>query len=66
MTRGRYDRVMDLECFSVTSRPPDLVPGRPNRAWMDAFSDRHPYRCLPLTMANTSGWELLCLSLIHI
>ena len=51
---------MDLECFSVTSRPPDLVPGRPTRAWMDAFADRHPYRCLPLTMANTSGWELLC------
>ena len=22
--------------------------------------DRHPYRCLPLTMANTSGWEILC------
>ncbi len=22
--------------------------------------DRHPYRCLPLTMANTTGWEMLC------
>ncbi len=27
---------------------------------MDAFQDRHPYRCLPLTMANSSGWEILC------
>jgi hypothetical protein len=27
---------------------------------MDAFSDRHPYRCLPMTMANTTGWEILC------
>jgi hypothetical protein len=27
---------------------------------MDHFADRHPYRCLPLTMANTTGWEILC------
>ena len=51
---------MDLECFPTMSRPPEIVPGRPNRDWMDAFSERHPYRCLPLTMANTSGWEILC------
>jgi hypothetical protein len=49
-----------LECFPLTGRPPDIVPGRPQRAWMEAFMDRHPYRCLPLTMANTSGWEILC------
>ncbi|MBL8556279.1 MAG: hypothetical protein JNL41_18540 [Phenylobacterium sp.] len=51
---------MELECFPVTERPPELVPGRPGRAWMDNFTARHPYRCLPLAMANTSGWELLC------
>lgn len=50
---------MQLECFSVVARPPEMVPGQPQRAWMDAFGQRHPYRCLPLTMANTSGWELL-------
>ena len=27
---------------------------------MDAFTARHPYRCLPLSMANTTGWEILC------
>ena len=27
---------------------------------MDQFVDRHPYRCLPLTMANSTGWEILC------
>ncbi len=26
---------------------------------MDAFPDRHAYRCLPLSIANTHGWELL-------
>ena len=50
---------MKLECFATTQRPPDIVPGRPQRAWMEAFDERHPYRCLPLTMANTTGWEIL-------
>jgi hypothetical protein len=51
---------MELECFSTMARPPEMVPGRPQRAWMEAVADRHPYRCLPMTMANTTGWELLC------
>jgi hypothetical protein len=51
---------MKLECFPTVDRPPDLVPGRPQRAWMDAFHDRHAYRCLPLSMANSTGWEILC------
>ena len=51
---------MKLECFPMTNRPPEIVPGRPQRAWMERFEDRHPYRCLPLTMANCSGWEILC------
>jgi hypothetical protein len=51
---------LELECFPMTARPPDLVPGRQARAWMDAFSSRHPYKCLPLNMANTTGWEILC------
>lgn len=50
---------MELECYPTSRNPPELVPGRPNRGWMDRFADRHPYRCLPLSMANTSGWELL-------
>ena len=49
-----------LECYPMASRPPDIVPGRPQRGWMDRFADRHAYRCLPLSMANCTGWELLC------
>lgn len=49
-----------LECFPTRHAPPELVPGRPDRDWMDDFTARHPYRCLPLSMANTTGWELLC------
>ncbi|MGZ8363701.1 MAG: DUF6065 family protein [Caulobacteraceae bacterium] len=51
---------MELECFSTVARPPEIVPGSPQRGWMDRFANRHPYRCLPLTMANSSGWEILC------
>jgi hypothetical protein len=51
---------MKLECFATSLRPPDIVPGRPERAWMESFEGRHPYRCLPLTMANTTGWDILC------
>src|SRR3954471_4050967 len=51
---------MKLECFPTNDRPPEIVPGRPQRNWMETFVYRHPYRCLPLTMANSTGWEILC------
>ncbi len=53
---------MELECYPTTAAdvtPPEIVPGRPQRDWMDHFTARHPYRCLPMTMANSSGWEIL-------
>ena len=50
---------LDLECYATTARPPEIVPGRPNRGWMDRFIERHPYRCLPISVANTTGWEIL-------
>ena len=50
----------ELECYPVAPRPPEIVPGRPQRGWMDRFAERHPYRCLPLSVANTTGWEILC------
>jgi hypothetical protein len=51
----------ELICYPTeTVWLPRIVPGRPQRAWMDQVHDRHAYRCLPLTMANTTGWEILC------
>ncbi len=29
-----------------------------DRDWMDAAHQRHPYRCLPLNIANQNGWLL--------
>jgi hypothetical protein len=49
-----------IEAFKVQGYAFDLVPSAPLRKWMDAFPDRHPYRCLPLSIANTHGWDILC------
>lgn len=51
---------MFLDCFLCTDKPPKIVAGQRERDWMNGFSSRFPYRCLPLTMANTTGWEILC------
>jgi hypothetical protein len=48
-----------LICHPTEPDPPPLVPGRAERAWMDATSDRFAYRCTPLSIANASGWEIL-------
>ncbi len=49
---------MRLDCFKLQDHAPELRPARGRRDWMDAAVDRVPYRCLPLSMANSSGWEL--------
>lgn len=49
-----------IEAFVVQKPPFELVPSPPLRQWMDEFDDRHPYRCLPLSIANTHGWDVLC------
>jgi hypothetical protein len=48
-----------LRLYSLGPSPYKLVPASPSREWMDKFPNRHPYRCLPMAVANTYGWELL-------
>ena len=48
-----------FKCYVQGPVAPQLVPARPHRDWMDRYPGRHPYRCLPLAIANTFGWELL-------
>lgn len=38
----------------------ELRPAKPTRPWMDALPQAFAYRCLPLNIANSHGWELLC------
>lgn len=49
---------MRLDAYKVQPFTPEMVPGAVRRDWMDDVHGRHPYRCLPLNMANTTGWEL--------
>jgi hypothetical protein len=51
---------MVVKLHALTDRPPEVRPARPKRQWMDDFQDRHAYRCLPLSIANAFGWEVLC------
>ena len=47
-----------LRCYRLHPHAPDLLPARSERAWMNDTSDRFAYRCVPLSIANASGWEL--------
>jgi hypothetical protein len=49
----------ELLCFREYAEPPEIIPGRTERDWMDATSQHFAYRCTPLSIANASGWELV-------
>lgn len=48
-----------MTAYRLVTNPPVIRPGVVRRAWMDESPSRFAYRCLPLTIANTFGWELL-------
>ncbi|MFI5015043.1 MAG: DUF6065 family protein [Hyphomicrobiales bacterium] len=49
----------DLICYRTEADPPKLLPGRPDRQWMDLTDQRYAYRCIPLSIANATGWEIV-------
>lgn len=51
---------LELICFEVEPGRVELLPSSTSRAWMDDTPGRHVYRCLPITMASSHGWEMLC------
>ena len=51
---------MRLTCYRLTPYAPNIVPAAPTREWMDRFQHRYAYRCLPLDIANSYGWDILC------
>lgn len=50
---------MKLIAYTTTTTPCPIKPANAKRDWMDIASSKNPYRCLPLTMANAWGWEIL-------
>ncbi len=49
----------DLTAYLHPGWAPLIRPAPSSRAWMDATPESFAYRCLPLTVANSHGWELL-------
>jgi hypothetical protein len=50
---------MKLVCYALKPDPPAIRAAPVTRAWMDEIGDNHAYRCLPLNIANSHGWEVL-------
>ena len=48
-----------MMAYRLANNPPVIRPGVVRQTWMDESISRFAYRCLPLTIANTFGWELL-------
>ncbi len=49
---------MKLIAYTVGNATIDIHPAPRERQWMDDTHERHAYRCLPLNVANTYGWEV--------
>jgi len=52
-----------IKAYALPGAPDDvhrlIRPARPTREWMDRTPERYAYRCIPLSAANTMGWEIL-------
>lgn len=55
-----------LTCYALHNYAPKIAAARADRQWMDEFPDRPIYQCLPLTIANAFGWDILCPAPIEI
>ncbi|HHK73997.1 MAG TPA: hypothetical protein ENJ57_02390, partial [Rhizobiales bacterium] len=44
-----------MQCYRMWEGAQEIRPGSPHRDWMDSFPDKHPYRCLPMAIANNTG-----------
>lgn len=52
------DPVQSIEFFQLPGRKLDVKPAPVAREWMDQTPQRFAYRCLPLNIANSYGWEI--------
>ncbi|MBO9708565.1 MAG: hypothetical protein J7521_10155 [Caulobacter sp.] len=50
----------ELTAYVLDGHELRVRPAPVERDWMDRTGQRFAYRCLPLNIANTHGWELLC------
>ncbi len=50
---------LEITAYEVVENPPPIQTANRRREWMDDTEDRFAYRCLPLSIANQTGWEVL-------
>ncbi len=50
---------MKLICCPLSDDPPPIRAATAKRDWMDGTPESYAYRCLPLSIANAHGWEVL-------
>lgn len=50
---------MRLTAYATSERRLTIEPAPARREWMDRTAQRFAYRCLPLTIANAHGWQIL-------
>lgn len=51
---------MKLICYLKDRQPFDIRSAPMQRDWMENSIDRFAYRCLPLNIGNSHGWEVCC------
>ena len=52
--------MLNITVEKIHGTPFDISPMSIKRNWMDATSEKHAYRCFPVTQANVIGWSLSC------
>lgn len=50
---------MKASLIRTTPHPLEIRQAQVKRQWMDGTYNKHAYRCLPVTEANVSGWEIV-------
>ena len=50
---------LEITAYKIMENPPPIRTADRKREWMDDTQDRFAYRCLPLSIANQTGWEIL-------
>jgi len=50
---------LEIEFYSISDDyQPQIFQSSSRRDWMDASTNKHPYKCIPIVRANSHGWEL--------
>lgn len=50
---------MEITVRRSHPKSPEIRQSRLKRDWMDGTYNKHAYQCLPMSVANVSGWEIV-------